>query len=309
MHVMQAMNFCLRKADINNDGVLSFKEFKTFMRMLGSPRLGRERTNLIFALFDLDGTSSIDKEEFRGICRYYLGHHPTVPMLEAEWAKLDQDEKGYAALADYSRWLRTSASPIFRQFAQAVSGEPSDEELRRLSKQQVDVDTAQGLLAFKRQKDRVRGDRPEWNESFNQQDSSKINEASPPPRRMYLSRPQSLPELKRYLDRHSTKFADQRRFYAQKPVPEPRRILSDDTPALPMLLPERYVPGGTMRKKGKTTEWMDAWQAPKCITHGGLAGRISPGSLTLRVAGRAPAWLARGKDVDSDEEEQEAIAS
>mmetsp|Transcript_5338 Transcript_5338/g.12750 ORF Transcript_5338/g.12750 Transcript_5338/m.12750 type:complete len:150 (-) Transcript_5338:47-496(-) len=90
----------------------------------------------------------------------------------------------------------------------------------------------------------------------------------------------------------------------EPPPAAPKRILSNDTAALPMLLPERHAPGGKMRVRGARGEvvpWMDLWQPPKEITHGSLRRQPPPGSLSLRCPGKVPRWLVEGKDFEEDE--------
>lgn len=305
VHIEQALNFCLRKADINNNGSLSKGEFKAFMRMLRNQTHG-DRVNLIFALFDVDSSGRLDRDEFKGICRYYLGHEPTTNMVNEEWLNLDADEKGYATLTDYSKWLKTSASPVFRQLAQAVEGDPKARKVRR----QINLDTAAGIVEVKRHRDRRLEERPLWNQGFNTLDTCIINEAVPAPLRTYLSRPQSLPELRRYLDRHghSSKYDDVRKFMAEKKPEEPKRILSNDTARLPCFLPQRYQPGGRMRNKcGKKVKWMNEWQTPKGISHGDLGPRLVPGTLTLRCPPKCPDWLFFGKDYEEDDVEEALV--
>jgi len=144
-----------------------------------------------------------------------------------------------------------------------------------------------------------------------------MNEASVKAERAYFSRPQSLPELTRYCDRHPNRLASMRKRLqttAASPCRAPRRIeLSTETPALPKLLPGRYEPGGTMRRRGRVVTWDDHWIPPGEL---GLSGsalnsrglrpgiRPRPGTMTLRCAGEPPPWAALGRDWEEDGDDQ-----
>merc|ERR1712038_231193 len=88
INIEQAMEFCLRKADLNSDGSLSFEEFRSFTFCLRTETLAKHTATLIFALFDTDGDARIDEAEFREIYRFFLGHHPKEVDFQAEWARL-----------------------------------------------------------------------------------------------------------------------------------------------------------------------------------------------------------------------------
>jgi len=329
IHVMQTLGFCFRKADINGDGRLSFKEFKSLLRVLSNEQEAKDKANLIFALFDLDGTNTIDRDEFREVFRYFKGRHPTADELTAEWRKLDPNDLGEATRASYTRWLETSADPAFRQAAPALpEGDRRDtrsselvartsSSIRRLP------DAPRQLLAERRRKHREQL-RPDWNERFNNKDVSAQNEASVKNERAYFSRPQSLPELTRYYERHPRRLESNRRRLQlaanDKPCERRRCIeLSTETHALPKLLPGRYEPGGTMRKhglRGPVIGWNDHWVPPgelrmaaSALNAKGLRPgvRPRPGSMTLRCAGQPPAWAVLGKDWEEEEEEAEQL--
>merc|ERR1712232_1150457 len=117
MHVRQAMSFCMRKADLNDDNRLTFAEFKSLMFYLKNTELASETAALVFALFDLDGDQHIDMSEFREVCRFYLGHEPTEAQFRAEWARLDSHGQQYVNLDQYTKWLETSADPVFQRHA------------------------------------------------------------------------------------------------------------------------------------------------------------------------------------------------
>ncbi|CAE7388073.1 unnamed protein product, partial [Symbiodinium pilosum] len=64
VNIDAAIQLCLRKADLNNDATLSFREFRSLMRCLRKPRMAQHTANLVFALFDLDGNGYIGRDEF-----------------------------------------------------------------------------------------------------------------------------------------------------------------------------------------------------------------------------------------------------
>ncbi|CAE7479696.1 unnamed protein product [Symbiodinium necroappetens] len=92
INVPQAVDFCMRKAAQNASGELSFEEFSSFLRVssldlkvLRRAGASSRKADLIFALFDLDQSGFLDKEEFLEVYRYFLGHRPTVDKFEEEW--------------------------------------------------------------------------------------------------------------------------------------------------------------------------------------------------------------------------------
>merc|ERR1740117_2051819 len=117
MDMDQAINFALRKADINSDNKLSFVEFKQFMLVLRQPQLATHTANLIFSLFDVNRDLCVDQMEFRQIYRFYLGRNPTEVEFQEEWARLDTEDRGRVSREDYVRWLQTSNNPVFKQHA------------------------------------------------------------------------------------------------------------------------------------------------------------------------------------------------
>jgi hypothetical protein len=115
MDMDQAINFALRKADLNDDNKLSFEEFKAFMVVLRQPQLATHTANLIFALFDVNRDGWVDEFEFRQIYRFYLGHVPTETEFQDEWALLDSANRGRVSRDEYVKWLQGSSNVIFRE--------------------------------------------------------------------------------------------------------------------------------------------------------------------------------------------------
>lgn len=136
MDMDQAIHFALRKADLNQDGKLSFEEFKSLILILRQPQLAIHTANLIFALFDIDRDQWIDEYEFRQIYRFFLGHNPTEAEFQEEWARLDSEDRGRVNRSDYTRWMQTSRNPVFRQHApqpmsEVMSGSADPHLLKR----------------------------------------------------------------------------------------------------------------------------------------------------------------------------------
>lgn len=271
MNIRQAMDFCLRKADLNNEGTLDFDEFKAFTRYLRQMTLAKHTCNLIFALFDLNGDNTIDKDEFREICRFYLGHNPTQVEFEAEWMRLCDGDQ-VVQRHHYIRWLQTSTNPVFRQHAP-----PEDEELPQVVR-------AQPAIKFK--------DRPGWNPNFNTRKNP--NAELPQDRRHYFSRPQSLPELTRYYEKKRGHQKARKRMDVPTPRFEKSMICADTVP----MIPSRHLPGGLMRSKSthKVVPWRDFWQTPKaCIQ------RYTPGTMYFQCPKLPPPELMR-RHPDDDED-------
>lgn len=119
----QAISFCLRKADLNADQVLSFDEFKAFALCLRNPQLSLHTANLIFALFDTNRDQMVDEYEFREIYRFYTGRTPTLEEFKAEWRRLDVNREGRVDREAYCRWLQMSPNPVFRLHAPLTSND------------------------------------------------------------------------------------------------------------------------------------------------------------------------------------------
>lgn len=132
-NVEQACSFCLRKADLNSDGILSFEEFSSFLWYLTKQHHVRHTAHLIFALFDLDFDGRLDQYEFHEIYRFYVGVNPTADEFQQAWATLDRTGKGSVTLNEYCQWLQASTDPIFKQHAPEVgpSSPSGDPELKQ----------------------------------------------------------------------------------------------------------------------------------------------------------------------------------
>jgi len=281
MNMDQCMHFILRKADLSGDGILDFKEFKSFMWMLRNQTLGKHTANLIFSLFDVDGDQVLTEKEFREVYRFYLGHNPTEKDFKEEWNKLDDDRNGTVPREEYIRWLQTSTNPIFKQHAPPVE-DGEDLWASSSGSRKVKEDP---FMPRMRSRSTVR-DRPKWNQKWNQ--PINCNKVLPQGERAYFSKSSSLPELTRFYESHRG-FRLQRTALAAAPSPQHKNVLSTDCG--PVLLPRRHAPGGTMRHQatGKSMQWEDQWQTPPAAK-----SRFSPGSLDFRHAGTPPKHIVAG---------------
>mmetsp|Transcript_17722 Transcript_17722/g.41213 ORF Transcript_17722/g.41213 Transcript_17722/m.41213 type:complete len:386 (-) Transcript_17722:84-1241(-) len=274
MNIKQCLNLCLRKADLNHNTCLSFEEFKMFTLELRKTRDSRNTADWIFALFDINGDGKLDEQEFREIYRFYLGHHPTEVEFQAEWAKLDERGLRYVTREQYIKFLQTSDNAVFSRHAPPIKGRPSSSE--------GDSQEIKSFTSFAVRRRRRPAAVSEWNQGFTSSVNSNLRR--PKDKRTYFSRPQSLPELSRYYERHKG-FRKHRR---QIDIPTPREkpgVLSTETQ--PSLMPWRYTVGGKMKHQttGEATPWTDFWQPPASA----LARKdYKPGTLTLRCSGVPP---------------------
>jgi hypothetical protein len=278
----QAIIFCLRKADLNNDSSMSFDEFKAFMLFLRKNPQCTDSAHLIFSLFDLDSSNKIEKPEFRELYRFFLGHNPTDDEFEKEWARLDVSGAQRATRSDYIRWLQTSTNPIFKQHAPTVDGTAaSDKTVGSPGFRKAKLPGLTRTLSSPSSIDM----RPSWNERFtagvNMDPKTKCMQQVVA-RRSYFSRPQSLPELARHYETHRG-FKLHAQKLSEPEAPKERPVVS--TEKVGQLSGERGKPGGSMRntKTGQTEKWEDFWQTPQC-----LKARYQPGSLDFRCPGMPP---------------------
>eukprot|EP00927_Polykrikos_kofoidii_P036977 TRINITY_DN31157_c0_g1_i1.p1 TRINITY_DN31157_c0_g1~~TRINITY_DN31157_c0_g1_i1.p1 ORF type:complete len:375 (+),score=57.24 TRINITY_DN31157_c0_g1_i1:127-1251(+) len=298
MNIQQAMSFCMRKADLNEDSTLSFKELKSFLLALRNQNDAKNVSNLIFALFDLDNSDSFTREEFNEIYRYYTGHAPTTVELELEWAKIDHDGKGWATRNDYVEWLQTSASPVFKQHAAKVIGSGGDGEKKVVTLSKTERKLLKGihrpapgiLPQLRRQMMLV--SRPEWNDRLNPKDIVQTNPSESQRRKHYFSRYQSEPELRRFYHEH-VGFKDHAARLAAPEAPRKKIILSTESEKTKPMLPGRHMPAGRMTTKtGKSVMWTDDWQTPPSMT----TVKRDPGTMLLRVPSCPSEWLTSQKE-------------
>jgi Ca2+-binding EF-hand superfamily protein len=288
MNHEEALRFCVRKADVNNDGILSFEEFKCFTWELRQ-KSGQQAAGLIFALFDLDSDQIINETEFREIYRFYLGHHPKHADFMEEWARLAGD--GWGVTRDrYMRWLETSANPIFRRHLFSNTKEAPEK------KNAVDVIADAVVAGAKRRGSHISRnsrlknmsflelsksgpqikkdpdgwplaprkdvkDRPRWNQKWNWQINP--NNDLPMGERIYFNQSQSLPQLRHFLANHAG-CERQHQTLTSPSLPKRLKVVSTDTTDDVMSDPRRHRPGGHMSEhgSGETVLWEDRWQTP-----------------------------------------------
>jgi len=115
----------------------------------------------------------------------------------------------------------------------------------------------------------------------------------PKGQRNYFSRPQSLPQLGRYQRTHKG-FRKHRTEGAALPEEKHKSpVLSN---YMETMLPGRYEPGGTMKRRAgtkskKLVSWEDHWQTPAY-----LEPRYKPAVLDFRCPGPPPSWMLHYKE-------------
>jgi len=235
------------------------------MFYLKNTELASETAALVFALFDLDGDQHIDMSEFREVCRFYLGHEPTEAQFQAEWARLDAHGQQYVTLDQYSKWLETSADPVFQRHASKKvclqASIKTKQGADQIVMRQVGGSKASGK------------NRNPWNHRFSL--GANYNEVLCPGFREYFSRPQSLPELGRHYKTHRGFRSQHRRLKTSAAEEEE----AEDSTS------RRHVPGGRMRHpaSGEVTQWDDFWQPPVY-----LKPRFRPATCDYRCPGLPP---------------------
>jgi len=286
----QALHFCIRKADINNDGWLSFVEFRALMWVLRQESPAEDTSRLVFALFDLDTDQHISESEFREIYRFYLGHDPTSEEFWQEWHKLAWLGQSLVSREEYTTWLQTAANPIFRQHAPSPVADASEGATPDLmvagsgvavrSSDPSASPVSQSTISFaesSRRSRRVPRDgrgwplvrkmdinaRSKWNPKYN----TKLNpnDVLPMGERNYFTKTQSLPQLSQFYSTHVGFETQLERLNAPAP-PKELRVLSTDTQ--PVANKNRHRPAGSMREhlhgapSGDIALWEDNWQTP-----------------------------------------------
>jgi hypothetical protein len=313
----ELLRHIMESADVNGDNQLSFEEFEAFLRALRKKRSAREDAKIMFTMFDLDNSNAICKDELREIYRFFLGRNPRFNELEEQWRRLDMFGNDHVTREDFVKWLETTADPVFRQHAPPVLEEEVEEGLppessnsndgllagssvlsvglssARLSKMsktstKLSYRPAPGLLPEVGSRSMSHGSIPQWNERFNTKDPSKINLTfrGNPCMKTFFSRPQSLPELSDFYDRHQG-FEKHRRRLHKPSEPEAVPVLSTDTRRGRQLpLHDRHTPGGRMRNSlGDVVPWRE--NTPRAL----IKPVWEPGSLLLRCPGKPPDYV------------------
>lgn len=283
-NVIQAVNYCFRKADLNSDRMLTFTEFRNFTLYLRHQDQGHNTGTLIFALFDLDSDGKLSESEFREVYRFYMGKNPTEEQFQEEWGRLDAEANQFVTLPEYVKWLQTSTNPTFRQHAPMTV--PAEVDLA-FSPDPSRASSRSGLPSLlRRKKEAIR---PPWNPRFNI--GLDFNLHCCKGRRKFFSRPQSLPELTRHYQTHRGFDSNFSKLLSEM-APRKSPILSNDSTGFEFQR-ERSLPGGTMRNPdtGRLTPWEDHWQPPLC-----LKSQYNPGTLDFRCPGPPPKWMYMDED-------------
>jgi len=286
----QAIHFCMRKADLNQDGVLGFEEFRSFTYSIPQPNLAQHTANLIFALFDLDSSGKITENEFKELFRFFLGHNPIEEEFRDEWGRLDIGGKSFASREDFIRRLQRNENPVFNRHA-PPEGQPSGLRMSSSSPNFYEGNTSPGKSSSSSMPTRrpmmgaTAPPRAKWNERFNTQLNA--NKELPGSRRTYFMRPQSLPELRRHFDTHTGLDANRKKLLAPAEK-QKMKVLSTDSGRSFAFNEHLAKPGGTMKhhQTGQPKQWEDMWQTPKCVKK-----KIKPGSLDFRCPGLPPKWM------------------
>lgn len=305
LNVSQAIELCLRKADVNNDGVMSFEEFNAFLRILRDQGDAKHTAFWIFALFDLKGTFTIDNQDFKRIYQYYTGHLPTEDELQEEWNNLAGVGSTLATREQYAQWLQTSANPIFRQHAPPVAGEVGEDAMAAAN-EQLNGKLLKGLVKpnpkiLPHLRRHVRPPfKPGWDDSFNARDMVAVTNPSAAKRnKVYFSKTEkltdSLDALSQYYQR-MPHFESCAKRLAEPESAKSLRVLSTDTAMMETTLPGRHKKhSGQMmtNARGQQVKWTDTWQIPGSMK---VTNREA-GCNMLRCLGEPPEWIKLGKVV------------
>lgn len=135
------------------------------------------------------------------------------------------------------------------------------------------------------------GDAPK--QRFHVTAGANINDVMPKGMRNYFSRPQSLPQLGRYQRTHKG-FRKHRTEGAA--IPEEKYKSPVLSNYMETMLPGRYEPGGTMKRRAgtkskKLISWEDHWQTPAY-----LQPRYKPAVLDFQHPGPPPSWMIHYKE-------------
>lgn len=291
LSMKQALTYCMRKADLNGDGTLSFDEFKSFTNCLRQKTLSQHTANLIFALFDVKFDGFIGEDEFKEMFRFYQGRNPSEKEFQDEWAMLHASADRLVSRQQYISWLQTTPTLVFRQHAPPVEEDVEDHDGNSLMHTQGSfgsfsrelLPSLSGSIHERSTSSWATSSRPNWNQRFNA--GVNANQKIPKSTRSYFSRPQSLPELQRHYQSHRGfhEMLDRIKIPELKKTPT---VLSTDSGC--GMLPHRAIPGGFMRSRstGRLEKWKDHWQTPAC-----LKSQYQPGTLSFRCPGPPPQWM------------------
>eukprot|EP00929_Paragymnodinium_shiwhaense_P108002 TRINITY_DN74335_c0_g1_i1.p1 TRINITY_DN74335_c0_g1~~TRINITY_DN74335_c0_g1_i1.p1 ORF type:complete len:460 (-),score=75.62 TRINITY_DN74335_c0_g1_i1:96-1400(-) len=327
---LQVVNYIMRMADTDNSGELDYEEFDRFMRVL---RTQSGNPDLIFSMFDLDNDNTIEKEEFLGIFRFFLGRTPTEAEMNEQWRKLNPSNKEIVSRREFIQFFMKTKNPVFKQKCPPVIGAEHDDLLERSDigagasqmnrKKHGEIfRPAPGLLPRKYSEPAFQ---PSWNFRFASKDPSEQNLAWRGNQRAktWFGQYESLPDLKQFYNTHIG-FGQHRRAFRKEDDKDVKWIPSvptDEATGLGSRRRPRWKtgPGGEGPPVPRTIPTLSedtvldlkapgAWRHVQLGTMGEHPWReLTPrahkvvkepkasGALLLRCPGLPPKWLAVGR--------------
>jgi len=303
INLERALNYCLAKADKNNDGVLTFKEFESFLRFMRNETSPEHIANIIFALFDLDNNNQLDKEELREIYKYFLGHGAKGHDVRTAWVAMDPSGLDYITKEAFVKWLSGDPPACFKQHVAPVarsvpSSEACSSPSRRSPQAKPVFRPAPGCLPPKPRRAQTAEDvQPNWNSRFAAKDPSTQNLEWRGNQRMktFFSRPQSLPELHRFYCTYQGFEKNRQKLRKPEPFVDRKKLVLSSDSLMMATLPgaSRHKPGGTMRNaSGEEVPWRE--NTPRAL----IRPVWAPGSLLMRMPGEPPPHVVKGRDAD-----------
>lgn len=296
INATQTLAYLLKSADKDGNGVLDFEEFEHFLRGLRKHRSAKAFTDITFALFDTDSSGFIEEIEFRNIWRYFNGQSPAAVDFTYHWNYMDETKMGRASKASYAKWLAKKAPLAFKVHAPPVFGD-EDSVASEVSSVDVGGHKKAGLQVFRpspgmwHEPSKPWSTSVEWNPRFANKCPSEQNEAwrGCQRKKTMFSRPDSLPDLRKFYRTHVGFTAHRKRMSSPQPShPNPvqshENIQSVSIPGLGRHM--QFI----RNKHGELLEW-------KQNTPRALQKRLwEPGSLLLRVPVPPAPFLVQGRD-------------
>ncbi|CAE7252314.1 unnamed protein product [Symbiodinium sp. CCMP2456] len=120
INLTQVLHHCLKMADTNRDGTLSFQEFERFLKNLRKPKHPTELALLYMNMFDADPDAYIAENEFRDMWRYFMGRNPRSDEFQFHWSRMDTARAGRISQRALARWLAKTAPKAFTTLAPPV---------------------------------------------------------------------------------------------------------------------------------------------------------------------------------------------
>eukprot|EP00397_Hematodinium_sp_SG-2012_P009968 GEMP01010068.1.p1 GENE.GEMP01010068.1~~GEMP01010068.1.p1 ORF type:complete len:376 (+),score=52.66 GEMP01010068.1:43-1170(+) len=292
----RARDFIRRKADINDDGMVSFDEFEKFTYKLRCHGFNERGDGVmsgtllwaesLFALFDLDGDGHLERHEFQEVHRFFHGANYSEEDIANEWRSLEMGSRTKVNKRCFIKWLiqgergraleerpppdmtmeKSRSVPALDyenrpQTGPARFGSPM--QLSGTSKHQWEVKSTDLMLPWNRQHHIVAK-----------------NDLKPRATRAYFSRPQSEEELNRHYRAYPQFRSQLFRLENVPNIKRPRMVLSHETS--PPSLPRRHCISGLKLKNGQSLPfWTDMWQPPASEVYSKAS--LRPGSRSLRV--------------------------